>query len=244
MADSQIQLSEALQSQNVDRDEIDVAVSDMSAFRSVAGMPIDPMTHQPQQSQVFQSTDNNGENTDYLHHLQGKYLELEINNEVVRAKIISTADKRQPSPTPPLIRTKSEKLRTKVDHLLPGSTNQWLYTNDVDKHDDDICLEQCSRCGNGLVNKIIAITVIIIQIASYIAITYFLIKKVWNEEEARAANCYGPNCDQETVPCMVLTTGAIISVLLIGFLWADVINVSGICHYNFVASAVCLIELC
>eukprot|EP01084_Bolivina_argentea_P005058 9567_1 len=184
-------------------------------------------------------------NNDILNQLQGKYLALQINDEIVHAKIdsvLSTPDDREMTPQT-AAKSKREKLKSKVEKLVPGSTNQWLYTNDIDKNKNAKCLDQFNRCGNGMVNKIIAVIVIAIQITSYIAITYFLIKKVMDEEEARRGSCYGPNCDQVAAPCMVLTTGAIISVLLIGFLWADVVNVCGICHYNFVASAVCLLEL-
>ena len=54
--------------------------------------------------------------------------------------------------------------------------------------------------------------------------TKFLIDKTESENTTRSESCYGPNCDAEPILCLDLTTGGLTSVLLIGFLWADVVN--------------------
>ena len=53
---------------------------------------------------------------------------------------------------------------------------------------------------------------------------YFLGKKRSDDYEAKQETCYGPNCDVKQVSCMELSTGGLTSILLVGFLWADVVN--------------------
>ena len=83
-----------------------------------------------------------------------------------------------------------------------------------------------ARCTNvdNCANKIIALAVITIQIAAYAFMTLFLIDTTETQIETRGESCYGPNCGLKAIQCLDLTTGGLISILLIGFLWADVVN--------------------
>ena len=90
------------------------------------------------------------------------------------------------------------------------ATNAWLYIRD----DPDAETKACCLTDNSA-NKLIAIIIIILQIAAYILMTQYLIENVNEEFEARGNSCHGPNCDLEPVVCMNLTTGGLMSVLLI-----------------------------
>ena len=104
----------------------------------------------------------------------------------------------------------------------------------------------CEKCSEDAVNKFIAIFVICIQIAAYIVMTVFLKASGDDEDEARSKNCYGPNCEIEVASCMDFTTGGLTSILLVGFLWADVVHTAFIARKNcqwFIASMIIIVEL-
>eukprot|EP01084_Bolivina_argentea_P221763 375538_1 len=179
------------------------------------------MTDSEQQTNAEEKTQQN--NSEHSNELQGKYLELDIGGKTVSCQIKSISA----SPTDSTCDT---NITFDLNHLMNESTNQWLYLNSWNAN------EEC-------INRFIAIIVLLIQIASYVAITYFLVKTVWDEQETRRENCYGPNCNQKESACMVLTTGSLVSIMLVGFLWADVINVLTIFKTNYIASILCLMEL-
>ena len=71
---------------------------------------------------------------------------------------------------------------------------------------------------DNMANKLIAIIIIILQIFAYILMTRYLIGNVEDEFKARVESCYGPNCSKYELSqevCMNLTTGGLMSVLLI-----------------------------
>eukprot|EP01083_Nonionella_stella_P015640 43781_1 len=102
----------------------------------------------------------------------------------------------------------------RIPDLVQESTNQWLLLEDV----------HCNNTKKEKTQFSLAIVVIIIQILSYILLTYYLIMMKEDEKQDRREQCYGPNCDTFERACFDIKTGAVMSVLLLGFLWADFIN--------------------
>ena len=73
----------------------------------------------------------------------------------------------------------------------------------------------CCKFTDNSANKIIAVIIVILQIAAYIMMTRYLIANREHEFESRENSCYGPNCNIGHKDCMNLTTGGLMSVLLI-----------------------------
>ena len=63
-----------------------------------------------------------------------------------------------------------------------------------------------------------------VQIMSYNALARFLVSMHDERQGEQEAHCYGPNCGVQERPCMYISTGIVTMILLIGFLWADIIN--------------------
>eukprot|EP01083_Nonionella_stella_P266060 900507_1 len=130
--------------------------------------------------------------------------------------------------------------------LIKDSTNSWLYIDNFDCHDTD----QCTKL-------FISIVVIILQLLSYATLTYFFVNSNQEEIADRESNCYGPNCETPPNRCMYISTGCVTAMLLIGFLWADIINTFALlkdsidCQVDdrgkkrlqFIASMLILVEL-
>ena len=106
------------------------------------------------------------------------------------------------------------------------ATNQWLFISDSHRKESslqelqrqtsgDRRKEQRCSCLDNYANKIIAISVIAIQISAYVVMTQFLIQKTETENTTRSESCYGPNCDASPTACMELTTGGLTSILLV-----------------------------
>eukprot|EP00485_Elphidium_margaritaceum_P020566 CAMPEP_0202726312 /NCGR_PEP_ID=MMETSP1385-20130828/184548_1 /ASSEMBLY_ACC=CAM_ASM_000861 /TAXON_ID=933848 /ORGANISM="Elphidium margaritaceum" /LENGTH=1178 /DNA_ID=CAMNT_0049392531 /DNA_START=45 /DNA_END=3579 /DNA_ORIENTATION=+ len=139
-----------------------------------------------------------------------------------------------------LQRTKTvEEVRIEeVETLFPDSTNGWLYTNfnetksmdggdsasQTTSTDGDGGGSKPCYCSENLTNILSAVIVIAVQITVYATMATYLVRKTTNEAEERAESCYGPNCDAEIKYCMFFGTSGLTSVLLVGFLWADVVN--------------------
>eukprot|EP01083_Nonionella_stella_P267528 903714_1 len=119
-----------------------------------------------------------------------------------------------------------EENKEKIEYLVPDSTNAWLYIKDDHVSEDgDTGLKGClANCSDNAANKFIAIFVICVQIAAYICMVVFLLESQAAEEKAMRETCYGPHCDEATAECMTFGTGGLTSILLVGFLWADVVN--------------------
>ena len=95
-----------------------------------------------------------------------------------------------------------------------SATNAWLFIKD---DPDAETPEGCCMTDN-MANKLIAFIIIFLQIVSYILMTRYLIGNVEDEFKARVESCYGPNCSEYELSreiCMNLTTGGLMSVLLI-----------------------------
>ena len=132
-----------------------------------------------------------------------------------------------------------------LPELVEESTNQWLFIND-----DYIHSQQRNK--TKYINFCSAIFVVIIQMLSYLILSYYLISTVNAEEEERMDSCYGPNCYKQTKHCMHLTTGTVAAILFIGFLWADFINAVFMFidaiktkHWRYIiGSTIIVIEIC
>eukprot|EP01083_Nonionella_stella_P301177 1031815_1 len=70
-----------------------------------------------------------------------------------------------------------------------------------------------------------------------------------DEAQAMKETCYGPHCEDPTALCMSFDTGGLTSILLVGFIWADVVNTLSLmfkCNKDprwFIASIFVLVEL-
>eukprot|EP01084_Bolivina_argentea_P311607 539414_1 len=95
--------------------------------------------------------------------------------------------------------------------LVQDSTNKWLFLNDEDVE-------------NRYTHVSIAFTVIAMQIVTYMVLVWYLKSTVDENQQHREQNCYGPNCHIKEAQCMDIWTGAITGMLLVGFLWADILN--------------------
>lgn len=73
----------------------------------------------------------------------------------------------------------------------------------------------CQSCSEDLVNKFIAVFVILVQIAAYIVMTTFLKNSGDEADASRRENCYGENCDTDIDDCMDFATGGLTSILLV-----------------------------
>eukprot|EP01084_Bolivina_argentea_P268805 456677_1 len=103
-----------------------------------------------------------------------------------------------------------------IPDLIEESTNQFLLLNDYTQCQEHTKTQTTNFC--------IAITVILIQIMSYIFLAYYLWYSKSIDMEHREANCYGPNCHWKETKCMDIITGLVMALLLIGFLCADFIS--------------------
>eukprot|EP01083_Nonionella_stella_P301178 1031817_1 len=137
-----------------------------------------------------------------------------------------------------------------IGNLVPDSTNGWLYIKDTYVSEDGNGAEGClANCTDNAANKFIAVFVLVIQIASYIAMTAFLASSRRDEAQAMKETCYGPHCEDPTALCMSFDTGGLTSILLVGFIWADVVNTLSLmfkCNKDprwFIASIFVLVEL-
>eukprot|EP01084_Bolivina_argentea_P148773 260036_1 len=136
-------------------------------------------------------------------------------------------------------RTKTEeqiKRKEKVSKLMEESTTAWLFIYDDDR--ENFC--------DIMANRIIAILVIFLQITAYIMMAYFLYNVSEKKAAERRKSNYGPNKDNEEPLCMVITSGGVMTLLLIGFLWADVIKTLTMCKKKcgwFLASFLVLAEI-
>ena len=115
----------------------------------------------------------------------------------------------------------SLKSQTKpLPDLINASTNQWLF----------LATCQCKKCDDNQLHTqrtdfSIAIIVIILQIVSYFTLTWYLIASVEANAEERSASCYGPHCKTKQQHCIHISAGGVTALLLVGFLYADFINV-------------------
>eukprot|EP01084_Bolivina_argentea_P231464 390339_1 len=140
-------------------------------------------------------------------------------------------------------RDRRKRREAKVAALVPETTNSWLFAH-FDPYDDHKNEEKRNHYYNNITQVAIAIVVILLQIAAYITMTWFLRLRREQLFDSRRASCYGPNCDATEANCMVLTTGGLTSVLLIGFLWADVISTATLIKYNKCSIIASLFILC
>eukprot|EP01084_Bolivina_argentea_P180159 311240_1 len=100
--------------------------------------------------------------------------------------------------------------------IIASSTNRWLFGRSGSKTDNS---------DNKCTNYMIAILVIIIQIISYITIAFYLISLRNTELSEKQQTCYGPNCSEGEAVCMDIKPAFVTGALMVGFLWADIINV-------------------
>eukprot|EP01083_Nonionella_stella_P084207 233064_1 len=108
-----------------------------------------------------------------------------------------------------------------IENETPGriedSTNQWLFVRDWTFN---LSIEGNKRQWT---HFIISLSVLLIQILAYFQLTYYLMSSVTAEDQDTRNNCYGPHCALPHPHCMYFFTGVNAGVLLLGFLWADVI---------------------
>ena len=107
-----------------------------------------------------------------------------------------------------------EQNSERLPDLMSESTNKWLFWSEYKGR------KKSSRS----LNLFIAIVVILIQLFAYIMLTYYVIKDHNIAVDQRRQNCHGPNCNIIERNCMHIATGSVTMLLLIGFLWADIID--------------------
>eukprot|EP01084_Bolivina_argentea_P136397 240210_1 len=148
--------------------------------------------------------DNENEQYPMNSSLLGKYIQLKNvsnGNEVTIYQIQSIKS------------TNIANKESNIPLIFKENTMKWLFIK--------YCT--CDRQNMQWTHFSIAITVIFIQIMSYILMAYYLISTNLAEDTDRAENCYGPNCQIIEPKCMSLSTGGVTSILLVGFLWPDII---------------------
>eukprot|EP01084_Bolivina_argentea_P088298 159441_1 len=97
-----------------------------------------------------------------------------------------------------------------IPDLVKDSTNEWLLYDAITK--------------NNLVDFLIAVFIILLQLTVYIILAYRLITEYDEEAENRESACYGPNCHVKEQNCMKISVGFISAIILVGYVWADIIN--------------------
>eukprot|EP01084_Bolivina_argentea_P026295 48872_1 len=162
---------------------------------------------------------------EFQHELIGKYIKLKDvknNNDCVTFQIQSIS-------SPVKLRKDTKFLNSAQQKTIPDlvaeSTNQFLLLH-----------RYCCKNGEPTerTNFIVAFTVILLQVLSYIIMSYYLIITRYNNEADRRENCYGPKCDDSVVKsCMDIKTGLVAAILLIGYVWADFINAANILSDSF-----------
>eukprot|EP01083_Nonionella_stella_P068411 181574_1 len=191
----------------------------------IADIEVQPL-HTNQQEMELQA---------FVSTMVGKFFKFDSNGKLLSISEVLTED-----PSTNLMSLSKGRDETKSDPreiemekvacLIPESTNAWLYLP-----------------GSPMVNIFIAIFVICIQITSYISLTYFLASQRTDEISTRKESCYGENCDAFVPACLSFGTGgALTSVLLVGFLWADVVNTVSLMRHKCVwltSSLIVLAEL-
>eukprot|EP01084_Bolivina_argentea_P284045 486670_1 len=156
-------------------------------------------------------------------------------------------------PTNDTITYEIKSITSKIDdpplhNIVTESTNGWLFLKGYKCENNE---ENKTRC----TNLIIAIIVILLQILAYFTLSFYLISSTHEEEKFREETCYGPNCYKDETHCMHISTGGVMAILLVGFLWADMINTTSMIIDSFngiklvnktqlIASIAILFELC
>eukprot|EP01084_Bolivina_argentea_P234908 395438_1 len=131
--------------------------------------------------------------------------------------------------------------------LINASSNQWLFLQTFKCNQVDENQTQWTHFS-------IALIVILLQILSYVTLTYYLISSINSDVEERAGKCYGTHCTTKEQRCMHLSAGSVTALLLVGFLFADFINtfamikesILGKSHVNrgqLLGSIIILVEL-
>eukprot|EP01083_Nonionella_stella_P067559 178759_1 len=174
------------------------------------------------------------ENYEIQSALRGKYLKLNTNGKTTTFKIEDITNEYVPDDnkthtitTTPTVAHPTET-RVLTD-LVGPSTNAWLYTRPT----NEFCSDK--------LNKFIAMLVIILQIVAYIVMTLFLKGIKENDIHVRQETCYGPNCSNTEPNCLVLTTGSLCGILLVGFLWADVVNTMAMFTKGYIWSPILIL---
>eukprot|EP01083_Nonionella_stella_P258571 883665_1 len=174
------------------------------------------------------------ENYEIQSALRGKYLKLNTNGKTTTFKIEDITNEYVPDDnkthtitTTPTVAHPTETLV--LMDLVGPSTNAWLYTRPT----NEFCSDK--------LNKFIAMLVIILQIVAYIVMTLFLKGIKENDIHVRQETCYGPNCSNTEPNCLVLTTGSLCGILLVGFLWADVVNTMAMFTKGYIWSPILIL---
>eukprot|EP01084_Bolivina_argentea_P090711 163389_1 len=170
--------------------------------------------HTKDMTQLTQMTQTNP-------YVQEFHFETRLVGKYIKLKQIDNADENVlmyqiQSITSPHIIKKGDDDDNDIPDLIQESTNQFLLLNDYTKCQERTKTESTNFC--------IAITVILIQIMSYVFLAYYLWYNKATDIENREENCYGPNCHWKQTKCMDIITGLVMAILLIGFLWADFIS--------------------